>query len=141
MPNKQLIERIIILNMNGDVKLDDGFNCKSYLYICDLLNMGFELITYNGYLLESMLWKYWNREDAKIVELMEPFAELYGESREWIDDDGKPLYIWQKLSTALRYYGIQDSEVDIYNPMEVIQKTRLLHIAMTDDEGVAQSEA
>ena len=61
---------------------------------------------------------------------MEEFSVIYGEELDWTYEDGEPLYIWQKLSTALDYYGVEDSAVDIYNPMEVIKKTLTLYRKM-----------
>ena len=130
IPNKQLVERIVALDEDGLILLNDGFNCESYLFVNDLLTQGCELITYNGYLLEHMLWKFWNCETANIVDLMEDFAIVYAKKQGWYTES-EPFYVWRKLITALEYYyGEQDEDVDIYNPLEVIEKTRFLHIAM-----------
>ena len=100
----------------------------------DLLIQDYELVTYNGFLLDHMLWKYWSREYAKIVDLMECFSLIYACERGWLDEDNTQLYAWQKLSTALSYYDLKDCNVDIYNPLDVIKKTRQLHLAMTANE-------
>ena len=131
IPNTQLVESIVVLDEDGYVLLNDGFNCESYLFVKDLLTQDYELVTYNGYLLEHMLWKFWNCETANIVDLMEDFAIVYAKDHGWYKDGEEPFYVWKKLITALEYYyGEQDEDVDIYKPFEVIEKTRFLHIAM-----------
>ena len=107
----------------------------------DLLNQHCELVTYDGFLLDHLLWKFWNRDYAKIVDLMEKVTLQIGASRNWFDENGEPLYIWRNLSDALRFYGVTDADVNLNDPMGVIQKTMLLHQMMLAAEGVTQSEA
>jgi hypothetical protein len=130
LENTQKAERIIVMDLRGKVFMDDTFNADSYLYVRRLLSENVELITYNGCLLRHMIWKFWNYDSNRVRDLMEEFSVIYGEELDWTYEDGEPLYIWQKLSTALDYYGVEDSAVDIYNPMEVIKKTLTLYRKM-----------
>ena len=130
LENTQKAERIIVMDLRGKVLMDDTFNADSYLYVRRLLSENVELITYNGCLLRHMIWKFWNYDSNRVRDLMEEFSVIYGEELDWTYEDGEPLYIWQKLSTALDYYGVEDSAVDIYNPMEVIKKTLTLYRKM-----------
>ena len=68
----------------------------------------------------------------KIKDLMEEFSVIYGEQCGWTDEYGDPLYIWQKLSTALDYYDVADSAVDINDPMQVLKKTLSLYRKMKE---------
>lgn len=83
--------------------LDDDFNCESYLVVKDLLNQHCELVTYDGFLLDHLLWKFWNRDYAKIVDLMEKVTLQIGGSRNWFDENGEPLYsvIFRMLSAFM----------------------------------------
>lgn len=120
------------MDLRGKILLDATYDCDSYLYVRDLLVNRVELITYNGNLLDRMIWKFWNWDNTKIKDLMEEFSVIYGEQCGWTDEYGDPLYIWQKLSTALDYYDVADSAVDINDPMQVLKKTLTLYRKMKE---------
>ena len=96
-------------------------------------------ITYNGELLKNMLWQFFGFCEYKnIIDLMENFAVIYGKYKDWETEEGS-LYIWQKLETALNYYKnrgykIPDCKVNIYEPLEVINRTIILYDCMKDWE-------
>jgi len=124
------IDKVIVSDMRGKILLDDNFNCNSYRFVRQLLLLECELITYNGTLLNNMIYCYWNFENPNILDLMDKFSYVYQEENEFSWDCWENPYKWQKLQRALRYYHVKNFIVDIYNPHETLKKTLLLYRKM-----------
>lgn len=125
----QMIKEIIIMDLRGKIILREEFNCKSYLIVEKILRSETKLITYNGLLLCNMIYKFWNRDDFKIEDLMEEFSFIYKEEKDWISSDNNP-YCWKKLTDALTYYNVKKNDVNIFDPLDVIKKTMTLYRKM-----------
>lgn len=91
--NKQLIERVIAFTTDETLLLDDNFNRGSYLPVKDLLNQHCELVKYDGFPLDHLFWKFWNRDYAKIVEFMKKITLQIGVLQNWFNENVEPLYI------------------------------------------------
>lgn len=135
--NPERIESIEIKGYNGLSIYSGKYNAKIHLEIKKMLISNALFITYNGDLLNRMIWQFFGFIDYKnIIDLMEIFAIEYGKIKDWETEDGS-LYIWQKLTTALNYYRIRgidiernDCEVNIYDSADVLNKTVILYYAM-----------
>lgn len=137
--NPEHIEKIVLYDEYKNLIYDGEYNNHIYLDIKKLMIKNALFITYNGELLFNMLWRFWGYNEYKnIIDLMEQFAVIYGEYKDWNTEDGS-LYVWQKLETALKYYNllgykISDCKVDIYDPTDVLNKTIILYDCMKDWE-------
>lgn len=137
--NPEKVERIIIFDEDKALIFDCEMTRISYMYVKKLMCENSIFITYNGELLKNMLWQFFGFCEYKnIIDLMENFAVIYGKYKDWETEEGS-LYIWQKLETALNYYKnrgykIPDCKVNIYEPLEVINRTIILYDCMKDWE-------
>lgn len=128
------IINIIIMDMEKNLLYSGEMNKEAEKIITELMRKVSIFITYNGELLDNMLNLFFLKDYKYIVSLMDIFATEYGEYNEYFGS-----YTYKKLELALIYYKnrgykINDCKVNIYNPMEVLEKTILLYEAMQDWE-------